>query len=167
MRDVNYLKRELTVRRGMTIGEDFKRITSTTKTKKVRTIPIPQPLLPILEALAEDQKPSSSLFRGSKSLTALNDGWFRKAIYSPAVKSCGLTGVTVHTLRHTAASLLISSGASITTVAKILGHESVVQTLNTYGHFYKSDIEATMSSLSKSWIKVEKSGSPGEMKALA
>jgi integrase len=59
----------------------------------------------------------------------------------------GLSKVTLHTLRHTCASLLISSGASITSVSRILGHSSVVQTLNTYSHYYKEDVEVSMAKL--------------------
>lgn len=42
-------------------------------------------------------------------------------------------GISIHELRHTYATLLITNGVDFKTVAKILGHD-VKQTLNTYSH---------------------------------
>ena len=42
--------------------------------------------------------------------------------------------VTFHTLRHTAASLMVQNGASIFEVAKILGHSTPTVTMR-YAHF--------------------------------
>ena len=62
----------------------------------------------------------------------------------PAIASLGLEDVGIHNLRHTAASLLISQGAQITTVSKIIGHAAIVQTLKTYGHYYPSDMQDSL-----------------------
>jgi excisionase family DNA binding protein len=46
--------------------------------------------------------------------------------------ACGkakLTGVTLHTLRHTAGSLMVESGIDLPTVAKILGHSTIQMTM--------------------------------------
>jgi len=45
-----------------------------------------------------------------------------------------LDGVTLHTFRHTHASLLIAAGEDIKTVSRRLGHEKITITLQTYGH---------------------------------
>ena len=79
------------------------------------------------------------LFTGAAG-DALDYGYFRRAIFEPATKKLGLPGVTIHTLRHTCASLLISMQAPITTVSQILGHASIKMTLDTYGHYYKDDV---------------------------
>jgi len=57
----------------------------------------------------------------------------------PAVANLGLTGITIHSLRHTCASLLIKLKAPITTVSYVLGHASAKMTLDTYGHYYEDD----------------------------
>lgn len=41
---------------------------------------------------------------------------------------------TLHSLRHTFATLALSSGMDVTTVSKILGHRDVTTTLNIYSH---------------------------------
>ena len=62
--------------------------------------------------------------------------------FKPALERCGLQVVEFDSLRHTTASLLISQGTPITTVAGILGHASTQMTLNVYGHLFEDD--ATM-----------------------
>jgi len=72
---------------------------------------------------------------------------FMSRIFRPAVKESGLMGVSFRTLRHTAASLLISQGTPITTVSGILGHASTQMTLDVYGHLYEDDAMSYMDRL--------------------
>jgi integrase len=44
----------------------------------------------------------------------------------------------LHTLRHTAVTLLVTQGTDIRTVAGIAGHSSPMMTLNVYGHLVES-----------------------------
>ena len=46
-----------------------------------------------------------------------------------------------HELRHTAASLAISSGADIKVVQQMLGHGSAAMTLDTYGHLFENRLD--------------------------
>ena len=50
--------------------------------------------------------------------------------------------VTAHELRHTAASLMIASGAHVKTVQTQLGHKSATMTLDLYGHLFHDDLDA-------------------------
>lgn len=54
------------------------------------------------------------------------------------LKRHNLPKITFHQLRHTNASLLISSGEDIVTVSERLGHADKNVTLNTYSHIIKS-----------------------------
>jgi integrase len=47
--------------------------------------------------------------------------------------------LTLHDLRHTAASLAISAGATVKAVQNMLGHESAELTLNTYAGLFPGD----------------------------
>lgn len=49
--------------------------------------------------------------------------------------------VTVHELRHTAASLMIASGANVKTVQSQLGHKTATMTLDQYGHLFPDDLD--------------------------
>jgi integrase len=56
----------------------------------------------------------------------------------PAVLPPRLAKLRFHDLRHTCASFLIHSGASVLLVAKRLGHTDPSMTLKVYGHLYPS-----------------------------
>ncbi|MFV2142929.1 tyrosine-type recombinase/integrase [Isoptericola sp. G70] len=49
--------------------------------------------------------------------------------------------LTLHDLRHTAASLAIAGGASVKAVQRMLGHESPVLTLRTYAGLFEDDLD--------------------------
>lgn len=150
VRDVDLKTMELTVSGAFTYGEDYKTYKSTTKTGTVRQIPIPPVLFDALKESATGRPDWDYLFLGSRG-GALDYSYFTKAIFRKAVKRLGLENVTVHSLRHTCASLLISGGAPVTVVARILGHSSVVMTLNIYGHYYKDDLRDSIAHLSASF----------------
>jgi integrase len=57
-----------------------------------------------------------------------------------AVEGC--QGVRLHDLRHTCASLAISSGANIKVVQRLLGHKTATLTLDRYGHLFPDDLGA-------------------------
>ncbi len=55
--------------------------------------------------------------------------------------------ITIHSLRHTNASLLIANGVNITTVSKRLGHSNISTTTDIYSHAIKSADEAASNTL--------------------
>jgi integrase len=62
--------------------------------------------------------------------------------FAKALKAAGLPHVTLHTLRHTHASQLITSGMDILTVSRRLGHSSAAITLTVYGHLLSPEDRA-------------------------
>jgi integrase len=54
----------------------------------------------------------------------------------------GCAGLRLHDLRHTCASLAISSGANVKVVQRLLGHKSATLTLDRYGHLFPDDLDA-------------------------
>jgi integrase len=62
-------------------------------------------------------------------------------------RAAGLAGLphwaTFHDLRHFYASLLISRGCSVKVIQKRLGHQSAVETLDTYGHLWPDGDDET------------------------
>ena len=56
-------------------------------------------------------------------------------------KEAKLPGVRIHDLRHTFASLLVSGGASLEMIGKLLGH-SQMQTTQRYAHLMESPLRA-------------------------
>jgi integrase len=54
--------------------------------------------------------------------------------FGTAMKAIGLPHITLHSLRHTHASQLITSGMDVLSVSRRLGHSSATITLSVYGH---------------------------------
>lgn len=63
---------------------------------------------------------------------------FRRTInkaWSRVCKSAGITGLRIHDLRHSFASSLVSSGASLPLIGALLGHSDPATTAR-YAHLY-------------------------------
>lgn len=65
-------------------------------------------------------------------------GYATKA-FAAAVRTADVDRITLHGLRHTAATLLLRDGAPITAVSKMLGHKDVSVTLDVYSHVLPQD----------------------------
>lgn len=52
--------------------------------------------------------------------------------------------IRLHDFRHSCASLLINNGASVTMVAKYLGHTKIEETLNTYSHMFQGALDGVL-----------------------
>ena len=69
-------------------------------------------------------------------------GWFVAAITRARAADPTFERVTIHDLRHTAASLAISAGANVKAVQRMLGHASAAMTLDTYADLFEDDLDA-------------------------
>ena len=66
---------------------------------------------------------------------------FRRGYFDRAAKQIGVPGLVPHELRHTAASLAISAGASVKGVQRMRGHASATLTLDRYGHLFPDELD--------------------------
>ena len=137
-KDISLLNRSVNISKAYSNGLKGEKILGSTKTHQVRTVPFTKELIPGLTELIQSRPAESHLFQMPFD-GVLDYNNFMSRIFRPAVKRVGYTGVGFHHLRHTTASLLISQGTPITTVAGILGHASTQMTLNVYGHLYEDE----------------------------
>ena len=86
------------------------------------------------------QEPEDLLFSSPNGEPIRLANW-RRRVWDPAVAAAGLTGLTPHDLRHTAASLAIASGASVKHVQRMLGHKDAAMTLNVYASLFEDDLD--------------------------
>ena len=114
-----------------------------TKTYRRRTIVLPQFLVNKLAAhIATHVGPGpDALIFTTPDGSPLRNGNFNKRIWRPAIEQAGVAPLTIHDLRHTAASLLISEGAHPKAIQVHLGHSSIAVTMDRYGHLFPSDQE--------------------------
>lgn len=127
------------------------------KTWEVRTVAIPMEVSELLRPiLAEQRDPNGLLWArpdGQPLRPPTTTHWFggcvRRCIEGSVQRDedGNVTGpptfprVTVHQLRHTAASLMIRSGAHVKTVQRQLGHKTATMTLDNYGHLFEDDLD--------------------------
>jgi integrase len=122
-----------------------------TKSGETRRFSIPADVLDVLRDHKRDQDHHRELYGPDYAnlnlMFARPDGNY----YSPdklgtrvraAMKNAGLSGVSLHSLRHSHASELLSRGAPITAVSERLGHASPNITLSIYSHALPADNEA-------------------------
>ena len=103
-----------------------------TKSKKMRHIPINSTLRKIL--LEQKLKVGSSnyVFLSTKGSPYKRHDSLKQA-YTGACRRAKIKGLRFHDLRHTAATRMIESGASIVAVSRILGHADLKTTMR-YAH---------------------------------
>ncbi len=117
------------------------------KTHEVRSIVMPRSISALLDAhiVGGDRSPTDLVFTTPKGVM-LRSSNFGHRVWKPAVAALAasdrrLADLRIHDLRHTAASLAISCGASIMAVQQMLGHRRASMTLDVYGHLYAHDLE--------------------------
>jgi integrase len=84
----------------------------------------------------------------------LRSGNFRARVFNTAVAACmeadpTFPKITVHDLRHTAASLAVSAGANVKAVQRMLGHASAAMTLDVYADLFDEDLDAVAVALDR------------------
>jgi integrase len=103
-------------------------------------VPIGRYLADLLAVEIAGKAPGDLLFCAPEGGPLRPRNW-RRRVWDPAVAATGLTGLTPHDLRHTAASLAISSGAKVKHVQRMLGHQSAAMTLDVYASLFEDDLD--------------------------
>jgi len=113
-----------------------------------RTVPLPDVVSTVLaEHLARYRRGSSDLIFTSSYGTPLRRNTAGEMWHRAAAKAELPEWATFHDLRHFYASLLISRGCSVKTVQRRLGHQSAMETLDTYGHLWPDSDDETRAAL--------------------
>ena len=112
-----------------------------------RSVPVPAFLADELRGHLDDRAPDDLVFTGLRGGGVLRNRIFRRAGFDRAATAGGLDGLVPHELRHTAASLAVSSGANVKAVQRILGHASAAMTLDTYADLFDDDLDAVAEGL--------------------
>ena len=114
-----------------TIDDNTYKITST-KTEKVATTPICEPLRKILE---EYDAPNGRFYFGGDA--PITDNTLRRA-FNRYCEIAEVKQIRIHDLRHSFVSMLISLGGNLTVVADLIG-DTLAQVTKTYAHLYEED----------------------------
>ena len=140
--DLDFKRRRISITRnavevGGTIHE------GTPKTHEARHVYVPATISELLESHCEGKAKDALVFPNLY-------GNFERKTYFDSKKStwwanalnrAGAEKMTIHDLRHTAASLAVSAGANVKALQRMLGHASAAMTLDVYADLFDSDLE--------------------------
>ena len=136
-------------------------VTSTKTAKSKRSIPVSDGTGALLKEIRkhqlEDQLKAGSQWHQSGYVFTTEDGQpcdprnALRALKAAATKA-GMTGVGLHTLRHSAATAMLTNGVPLKVVSEILGHASIVITADIYGHVSPDVSREALATLSASLL---------------
>ncbi|MEJ6019843.1 tyrosine-type recombinase/integrase [Corynebacterium sp. H113] len=114
-----------------------------TKTGRTRVIGIPRHVCSAMREDVRGKLPGALVWANTKGgylTTPSRRSWFHSAVDRCRAADPDFPDISPHDLRHTAASMLVASGAPVTLVARQLGHQSVKLTLDTYAHLFDDQL---------------------------
>jgi integrase len=130
--------------------------------RSLRTVSIEAGVGQVLTPLLKDRDPDAFVFTNTRGRPVRQNS-FHGDVWTPAVRK--FAGDTcekvptkgrpklvwtkgpgkrprIHDLRHTYASWAIAAGVPMPVIQRSMGHESIVTTIDTYGHLQRADYEA-------------------------
>jgi integrase len=122
-------------------------IIGTPKTHKRRSVPFPAFLVPSLAIALAGREREDFVFADLRGRPLITPTAQPHSWYNRALASAELPGMTIHDLRHTAASLAIAAGANVKAVQKMLGHASAAMTLDVYADLFDDDLDSVATRL--------------------
>ncbi|WP_169583374.1 MULTISPECIES: tyrosine-type recombinase/integrase [Microbacterium] len=141
----------------------------TPKSHRTRSVPVPRFVLEELSTAVCDRAytdlafpgPDGSYMRRVRASSG-SKSWFRSAL-----RAAGLPQMTVHDLRHTAASLAVQSGSHPKAIQRMLGHASAAMTLDVYADLFDDDLDTVSHALdaaardARDWLPPAPGGGAG------
>jgi integrase len=117
---------------------------ATTKQRKIHRVPISQDVAAIVrQRQLLVPRGSQWVFLGDVAGKPVREV---RRFWGKIQKAADLPDVRIHDLRHTFASLLVSGGASLEIIGRLLGH-SQMQTTQRYAHLMESPLRAGVDSV--------------------
>ncbi len=124
-----------------------------------RTLPLPDPVVEMLQVQKEQQGVYRKLFQGSyctqyldfvcvNQLGELLRPSYVTDHFRELLEKYGLRHIRFHDLRHTFASLLINQDVPLINVSNFLGHSDLSTTANIYAHLDKASKQASAAVIS-------------------
>lgn len=141
--DIDFGKSRLMIRRSLVLAKSVATWSEPKTPRSRRSVPLTQELIAALKAhkAAQAQErlkagpayDDQDLVFCNEDGTLLHPDTFSKR-FARLVKLSGLPRLTVHSLRHTWATIALQAGIHPKVVSEMLGHSSISITLDTYSH---------------------------------
>lgn len=147
VRRVDAVRSRLIVAESVTVVRS-ELVWSTPKTHRTRSVPVPPALMGAIVERCAGKGRDDLVFTSPTGGAIRLNNW-RRRVFAPACTAAGLTDLTPHDLRHTAASLAIAAGANVKAVQQMLGHASAAMTLDVYAGLFPDDLDAVGAALGR------------------
>jgi integrase len=125
VRDVDFDRGIIHVRKSFSPGKHGELIEQTPKSHKERDVPLIGLLRPYAEEAARGKQPDRYLFDGPDGGRLTNRNVRRALNWASFRTTLGRADLRIHDMRHTLATLLFDAGVSAPDVQAILGHSSL------------------------------------------
>lgn len=130
--DVDMSAGTLTVRHALQRVDGRLQLVETKTARSRRTVPLPELALRALRTAQDGPMVGTHLFTTPSGGPLYGTAVYRE--FLAATAAAGLPRIRFHSLRHTAASLLLAQGTHPRVVMEMLGHSTIALTMNTYSH---------------------------------
>lgn len=148
VRDFDCERRRIAVERNA-VYVSGRTIVGTPKTYQQRAVPYPNFFDDALDAAMAGKSDGDLVFPNLLGGHLETPTMRQKSWFDTALSAAELPPMTIHDLRHTAASLAISAGANVKAVQRMLGHASAAMTLDTYADLFDDDLDSIAMRLSE------------------
>lgn len=125
-----------------------RQVFGTPKSGRTRAVPVPDFLVRELRELCRVRGGGESFLFATKHGNPLRASNLRLHFDLAAI-AIGQSGLHIHDLRHTAATLAVSAGANVKAVQQMLGHSSAALTLDVYADLFEPDLDNIAGALSR------------------
>ncbi|MGJ4070671.1 tyrosine-type recombinase/integrase [Corynebacterium macclintockiae] len=154
--DIDFKAKRIHIERNA-VWVDGKSVVGTPKTEEQRTVTAPEFIFTMLRRHCAAKLPSAWVFsNGAEPMPRpySSKHWFQRGVAQCVNDGVLPYRVTLHDLRHTAASLMVSSGANVKLVQRQLGHASAAMTLDTYAALFDDDLDGLRGRMDESFSGV-------------
>jgi integrase len=165
--DIDWNAQQIRIRRSLWKGEYY-----LPKSKKSRrSIDIGDQVLGALRGVQrgrydQAEPPGDAPVFVTTTGAIINPDNLRHRVWEPALAAATLRHVTMHSLRHTYASLMIAQGENIKYISEQMGHASIQITVDRYGHLFPSTKREAPARLEAQLAEGRKLGAPALHTAL-
>lgn len=104
------------------------------KSHRARLVPVPKVLDSWIRERVAQAPAGAPLFPSPGGGHWTRGNFAKRSGWSEARVRAGLPTLRIHDLRHTAATRMLTAGADVLSVSRVLGHSTPVLTLSLYGH---------------------------------
>ena len=166
-RDIDLPMHSIMVTRAWSQWNSFDEPKSESSNRAVPILPVLEDILKAHRAAQDEPEPDDLLFPGvgEKQL----DPKTLQVVFGRTLEKAKLKTVTMHSLRHSFATMALANGATIKDVQSLLGHSDPALTLRVYSHVLQSNqgesmarMNARLTATSEGKVKNIKKASGGK-----